>query len=78
LRGPARLSYDVPLGCKSKLAESGLAVEEYKEVLPGELTVVENIRPTPCRVPVYNLRVADWHTYFVGAEEPTPDDPRDS
>jgi len=33
------------------------------------LTVVENIRPTPRSVPVYNLRIADWHTYFVGSEE---------
>jgi len=64
-----RLSYDVPLGCKSQLAEGGLAVDDYKEVMPGELTTVENIRPTPCSVPVYNLRIADWHTYFVGSEE---------
>jgi hypothetical protein len=66
LRGPARLSYDVPLGCKSQFAEGGLAVEDYKEVLPGELTAVQSIRPTGRSVAVYNLRIADHHTYFVG------------
>jgi hypothetical protein len=68
LRGPARLSYAMPLGLKAHIAEGGPAVEDYKEVLPGELTAVESTRPTPRTVPVYNLRIADWHTYFVGSE----------
>jgi hypothetical protein len=32
----------------------------------GSTITVEGLRETGNWVPVYNLRVADWHTYFVG------------
>jgi hypothetical protein len=34
----------------------------------GKMSVVEGIRDTKFWEPVYNLRIADWHTYFVGGE----------
>jgi RHS repeat-associated protein len=47
------------------------AVElEAKDLLlgaDGERVAVEGVRETFEDVPVYNLRVADWHTYFVGS-----------
>jgi hypothetical protein len=35
----------------------------------GRLVTVEGIRDVGDRVPVYNFRIADHHTYFVGREE---------
>jgi hypothetical protein len=34
--------------------------------LSGEWTMIEEVFDTGLYEPVYNLRVADWHTYFVG------------
>ncbi|WP_162661293.1 polymorphic toxin-type HINT domain-containing protein [Tuwongella immobilis] len=33
--------------------------------LDGSALAVEAVTETGLRQPVYNLRVADWHTYFV-------------
>ena len=33
----------------------------------GAWTAIESISPHPRTAPVYNVRVADFHTYFVGS-----------
>ena len=34
----------------------------------GQRVRVERVRDTGETVPVYNLRIAEYHTYFVGGE----------
>ena len=47
----------------------GLAVGDRVLCLDGSTVGVEGVRDAGAWVPVYNLRVADHHTYFVGTQE---------
>jgi hypothetical protein len=54
---------------KGWTAAGELAVGDYVHTLSGSWARVEEVFDTGCYETVYNLRVADYHTYFVGDED---------
>jgi hypothetical protein len=54
---------------KGWTAAGELVAGDYIHTLSGSWVRVEEVFDTGCYEPVYNLRVADFHTYFVGDED---------